>query len=329
MDSVSTIGDLQPVFNSTGGWADEPAITIGNDVMSELLSVRYPWKWNRLKVPPFPLNSLQQDYLSPIKNIGWLENSLRVDVNSSTYPPPTWPIFAVRDLQMSNVQGGFPYQVCWFYNRDLEMAPWPGAGKVYAQPIGAQTNPSNPPTNITDKYGTLLALYTFGTTGATAPAATYPPISPSNPNPDLTADITGQIVQDGTCQWIVVSPDAQGFRFNPMPPSGGNVWLIRLWAQKKAPRFTKLKQTIDPVPDDESKWFLDGCIAYAHRYSTNPQVKAKYENMKFAWQGSMADETKQNDREDESKGFFPDKSVMAPSYATDPGPYPYRYGWRS
>jgi hypothetical protein len=42
----------------------------------------------------------------------------------------------------------------------------------------------------------------------------------------------------------------------------------------------------------------------------------------------MEMETKKNDREDESRGFFPDKSVMAPSYTTDPGPYPYRYGWR-
>jgi hypothetical protein len=324
MDSVSNIGDLNPVFNSTGGWANEPALTIGNDVMSELLSVRYPWKWNRLNIPPFPLNSLQQDYLSPVSNLGWLENALRVDINNSQYPPPTWPIYAVRDLQMSNIQGGFPYQVCWFYNRDLVMGAWPGPTKIYVQPIGAQSDPQNGPTNITDKYGNLLALYQYGTTGSTPPAATYPP----GVIPALAPPPVGQIIQDGTCQWIVMDPAAQGFRFNPMPPSGGNVWLVRIWAQKKAIRFTKLKQTLDPIPDDESKWFLDGCIAYAHRYSSTPSVKARYEPYKLAWQGAMADETKQNDREDESKGFFPDKSVMAPSYNTDPGPYPYRYGWR-
>jgi hypothetical protein len=320
MDSVATDGNLQTVFNSTGGWANEPALTIGNDVMSELLSVRYPWKWNRLKIPPFPLNSLQQDYITPVTNIGWLENGLRIDINNSQYPPPSWPVYAVRDLQMTSDQGGFPYQVCWFYNRDLEQAPWPGAAKTYVNPIGAQSAPQNPPTNITDQYGNLLALYAYGTTGNVPPAATMPT--------DPTQSVIGQIIPDGTCQWIVVDPNAQGFRFNPIPPSGGQVWLMRLWAQKKAPRFTKLKQTIDPIPDDESKWFLDGCIAYAHRYSSNPAVKARYDPMKLSWQGAMADETKQNDREDESKGFFPDKSVMAPSYTTDPGPYPYRYGWR-
>jgi hypothetical protein len=92
--------------------------------------------------------------------------------------------------------------------------------------------------------------------------------------------------------------------------------------------FTKLGQKIDPIPDDQSKWFRDGCVAYGHRYSTNPAVKARFATMKADWFGAMEMATKQNDREDESKGFFPDKSVMSPSYVTDPGPYPYRYGWR-
>ena len=329
MDSVSIIGDLQTVFNSTGGWADEPAITIGNDVMQELLSIRYPWKWNRIKIPPFPLISLQQDYLFTVTGLGWLENGLRIDINNSTYPPPTWPIYAVRDLQMSNVQGGFPYQVCWFYNKDLEQGAWPGPAITYTWPVGPQVTspPENPPTNITDQYGNLLLLTQYGVTGTTPPVAIYPN-DPTTGLPDYTANVIGQVITDGTCKWLVVDPDAQGFRFNPMPPSGGQVWLARLWGQRKAPLFTKLKQLISPVPDDQKKWFLDGCIAYAHRYSTNPNVKARFEQMKADWFTAMELATKQNDREDESKGFFPDKSVMSPSYTTDPGPYPYRFGWR-
>jgi hypothetical protein len=106
------------------------------------------------------------------------------------------------------------------------------------------------------------------------------------------------------------------------------VWLLRLYAQRNASIFTKLNQLINPIPDDQAKWFRDGCVAYAHRYSTNPAVKSRFEQMKADWFGAMELATKQNDREDESKGFFPDKSVMAPSYTTDPGPWPYRYGWR-
>lgn len=327
MDSIAAIGDIQTVFDHTGGWADEPAITIGNDVMKELLGTRFPWKWNRLKVPPFPLISLQQDYCSlNLQGIGWLENGLRIDINNSTVPPPTWPVFAVRDLQMSNVQGGFPYQFCWFYNRDLEQGVWPGAGVSYTWPIGPNlaSPPANPNTNILDAQGNILVLTTYGVTGDTAPVAPPWPDGTAPP-PNYPAGVK---IQDGTCVWTVANPDAQGFRFNPMPPSGGQVWLARLWAQFKAPTFTTLQQLLNPIPDDESKWFRDGCIAYAHRYSANPTVKARYLPMKQEWVRAMEAETIKNDREDESKGFFPDKSVMAPSYTTDPGPYPYRYGWR-
>ena len=326
-DSISAIGDIQTVFDATGGWADQPAITIANDVMKELLSIRFPWKWNRIRILPFPLISVQQDYATlDLKNLGWLENSLRIDINNTMVPPPTWPIYAVRDLQMSNVQSGFPYQVCWFYNHDLEQGIWPGPGQVYIWPIGPQvtTPPANPPTNIRDRRGNILVLTTYGVTGPTEPIV---PLWPDNTAPPANYPV-GVTVQDGTCTWTVADPDAQGFRFYPMPPQGGQVWLVRLWGQKKAPNLVKLQQTIDPVPDDESKWFRDGCVAYAHRYSANPAVKNRYPSMKAEWIAAMEMETKKNDREDESKGFFPDKSVMAPSYTTDPGPYPYRYGWR-
>jgi hypothetical protein len=316
MDSIASIGDLQTVLDHTGGWADEPALSIGNDVMKELLSIRFPWKWNRIKVAPFPLNPLQQDYASlTLKNLGWLENGLRIDVNNSTYPPPTWPIFAVRDLQMSSDQHGFPYQYCWFYNADLEFGKWPGPQKPYINPIGATTPPKNGPVNILDANENILVLSGYGVTGNVQPLA--PDVNP-----------IGAVILDGTCQWTVADPDAQGFRFYPMPPSGGQVWLTRLWGQKKAPAFTALTQKLDPLPDDELKWFRDGCIAYCHRYTTNPAVKARYPQVKAEWIGAMELATKKNDREDEAKGFFPDKSVMSPSYTTDPGPYPYRYGWR-
>jgi hypothetical protein len=325
MDGVSAIGDLNPMFNNTGGFAAEPALTIANDVMSELLSERFPWKWNRIKIPPFPVTSYQQDYAMPMTELGWLENGLRIDVNNSAYPPPTWPLYAVRDLEMSTVQSGFPYQACWFYNKDLEFRTWPGAGKVYTQPIGANTAPENPPTNILDSAGNILVLTQYGTTGLT------PPIPPPWPGPGVKPETwpVGQTVVDGTCQWLIVSPDAQGIRLFPMPPAAGQVWLIRLFGQKKAITFTRMAQKIDPIPDDQAKWFRDGCVAYAHRYSSNPGVKAQFENKHLSWLAAMDAQARQNAREDENKGFFPDKGVMAPSYTTDPGPWPFRYGWRS
>ena len=135
-DGVSAIGDLNPIFNNTGGFADQPALTIANDVASEFFSARFPWKWKRLKIPPFPLTSYQQDYAMNLTNIGWVENGRRVDINNSTVPPPDAPIFAVRDLAESSALGGWPFQYCWHYNRMLEQHLWPGPKMVYTDPIG-------------------------------------------------------------------------------------------------------------------------------------------------------------------------------------------------
>jgi hypothetical protein len=330
-DGVSAIGDLNPIFNNTGGWADEPALTIANDVVSEFISVRFPWKWNRIKIPPFALTSYQQDYATNLTNIGWVENGRRVDINNSTIPPPDAPIFAVRDLDESSALGGWPFQYCWQYNRLLEQHLWPGPGVKYTDPIGTfLPNPQNPFTNILDVYGNILVLVQWGITGLVEPVAVYPPIDPSDPNspPDLDADISGQIIEDGTCAWMVVDPAAQGFRFNPRPPQTGNVWLMRLYAQKKAPLFTSLQQKLDPIPDDHSKWFRDGCVAYSHRYSSNPNVKARFEAMKADWFTAVDAAARQNDREDENKGFFPDRPVMTPIQSWDTGPIPFRWGWR-
>lgn len=326
VDSVSTIGDLSPVLVSTGGYSKEPAVTIANDVLQEMLAERFPWKWNRIKIPPFPLVSRQQDYMSLTVNvIGWLENGYRVQANTTLVPPPTWPIEIVRDLNVSRVSAGWPTRACWYPNDQLEQGTWPGPNTTYVYPIGPAVTPNNALTNITDSAGNLLALTKWGTTGATAPVA------PAWPGPGAQPDTwpIGQVIPDGSCEWTVADPAYQGIRLYPPPPdASGATWLMRLFAQKKAPVITEITEYLNPIPDDQMKWFRDGFIAYAHRYSAVPTVKARYGGMKGEWLAAMAAATKQADREDEGRGFYPDKGLLSPEYYSDPGPgNPYWRQW--
>jgi hypothetical protein len=112
----------------------------------------------------------------------------------------------------------------------------------------------------------------------------------------------------------VADPSAQGIRIEVPVASNSNLWLMRLFGQKKPPTFTSLQSKLDPVPDDEVKWFRDGFIAYCHQYAANPAVKARFEVKKMEWQASMAAQAKANHREDEGRGFFPAQSVMSPQY---------------
>jgi len=289
VDDVSTIGDLNPVLATTGGFANRPALTIANDIFGQMFSERFPWKWNRMKLPPFFLVSSQQDYASlNIRNISWLENGGRVQLNSTQVPPPYWPMIIVRDLAISRVAAGWPTHACWFPNDQLEQGTWPGANVTYTNPTGQAQTPTNPWTNILDAAGNILVLTKWGTTGATAPVV--PPFTPAGPGDEQPANYpVGVVVTDGTCEWTVADPQAQGIRVFPPPPNGSqaNSWLVRLFAQKTPPRFTNLQQTLDPVPDDYSQWFRDGFVAYAHRYSAVPTVKAKFEQLKADWIAAM------------------------------------------
>jgi hypothetical protein len=317
VDSVSTIGDLNPVLNNTGGYSSEPALGISNDVILELIAARFNWKWNRLRVPPFPLVGWQQDYPTVnLYNVGWGEGAARVDVNNTSIPKPTRPIMFVREIPITSQTWGWPNSICWLPNDQLEYDAWPGPDKEFQNPIGASPPPHNPRTAILDANNNILLVTSYGTTGQTAP------VLPAN-------SVAGTTIVDGTVTWTVCDPNAAGFRVWPITPQAGNVWLIRAFVQKKAQLFTSLSQTIDPIPDDYSKWFKDGFIAYAHRHSTNPAVQAKFPMLRQQWLGSMLDAAKQGNRETEGFGFYPAAGVMSDigSYEIGPAwPFPNTWG---
>jgi hypothetical protein len=316
IDSVQTIGDLTPVLANAGGYTLEPAITIANDVMTELIAERFNWKWNRVKLAPFYINSFQQDYASVgVNNIGWLESCTRVDIGNTQIPKPTNPVETVRDLQITSSQSGWPSQIAWLPNNLLEQGQWPGAGMLYTTPVGAIAMPNNGPTNIADSNGNILVLTGYGITGLQAPMA--PP-----------ASAPGTLVPDGTCQWTVADPNAQGLRVNPCPPQNGNLWLIRPFAQAQPPQFTNsLAQKIDPIPDSYSKWFRDGFIAYCHRHSADPKVKARFPQAYELWMSSVLAAAKAGDREQEAMGFIPVRSIMDGGSGLNIGPaWPYGPG---
>lgn len=313
VDFASTIGDLSPVLRA-GGYSTEPAMTIASDVMTELLSERFNWKFNRMIVPPFLTNSWQQDYVSAVNNIGWLEHAAAIDINNTSLPKPIYWPECVRDLERISIQSGRPSKVCWLPNDQLVQDVWPGAQKTYTNPLGQVQTPTNPNTNILDANGNILLLTTYGITGNVAPVL-------------AAAAAVGATVNDGTCVWTKVDPKAQGFRLSPIPPQQGNVFQLHIIAQKKPVLFTSLDQTIDPIPDDFAKYFQDGFIAYCHRHSAAPLVRNRFEQMRADWLQSLARARGQGDRERDDAGFVPDKGIMSGGGNIPIGPgWPYGPG---
>lgn len=318
VDFVSSMGELQPLL-PVGGYATNTALTIATDVMNDMIAQRFNWKWNRMKIPPWYTISWQQDYAQLSASlwtspIGWLEGAYWIDINNTSLPKPTWPIEVNRDLETTSISGNPPAKICWHLNSQLVQGTWPGAFKVYTNPLGALITPTNPPTNILDANGNILILTTYGTTGATPPAVT-------------AGSPEGATVNDGSCVWTVAGPYSQGFRLKPLPPQQGVVYQVNVIGQMKAPpQFTSMQQQINPVPDDHASWFRQGFKAYCYQMSPNPQNQMQFPKMRQLWLAAMEGALQQNDREIDNAGFIPDRTVVAPQGGIDIGPAnPYLY----
>jgi len=315
-DDAQRFGDIKPVL-SAGGSSLEPALTIANQVMTELCSVKYNWKWNSFILPLFQTISWQNDYAQyGLTNLGWLENGIIIDINSTSIPKRKFKLEVVRDLQSTSDSYGRPFQVSWMNNNLMLFGSWgsgatvpntnntgqtnPGPGVVYTNPLGSTTTPSNPSTQIIDTNGNIQAIQWSGVpAGGTVTCGNT---TPSWPSANATP---GTLTTDGTVTWVVVDPLGQGIRLQLIPAQAGVVWQVILRGQYKPVRFTSFGQTISPVPDDFSSYFMQGFRAYCYQRSPEAKIRAKFDVEFKLWQGSLATAEGQADREQESFCFYP------------------------
>ncbi len=327
------------------GWDDagfsvRPIVNIANRTMEQLCGGEglFPWKWNQFNLPLFYWNSWQQDYAligepgaeaedggPSVTNLAWLQEGMAVDINNPSMPKPWSPVSVGRN--QSRMTGSYISNsiyikpVCYAIflpNNLLYFGTWgaaqdnnatwgnnPQAGQLITNPRGpaGQAMPNNPILQIEDENGNLLVLTTFGTTGNSAPSAA------ANSNPGTTVD-------DGTCVWTVVDPYGYGIRITPVPSQTGTVWQMNLVGQMKPTKFsgatsTSLKsQTLFPLTDDFYQRFLDGCAAECMLYSSNPKIRAGYEQANAKWIASLLAMRKGVDREPELNNIQPKRTVI-------------------
>ncbi len=350
-------GDIEPVLN-TAGDSSQPALVIATDVMNAICGTSFPGKWNELVLPPFYSNSWQQDYAvvypanwtpgqpaagQSLTNLAWLERGICVDINADSFPKPYREVEVGRQLQQnpganyitnmgSSGGGGNPlFLVNFFPNHTLYYGTWgalnngtqsignnPGPGSAYTTPLGSQSQPANPITQIQDANGNLLVLTGYGVEGSEAP------LLAANALPGTTVSGLG-----ATTVWTVVDPWGQGFRIDPTPSQTGVVWQFLLIGQAQPVRFTSLSQTLFPLPDQFEPNFRQGFIAQCYRYSTDSKVRGKFKDEWNLWLASMAELRAKQDRELEENIFVPDRGIMGGQQRARGqwrgGAYPYQY----
>jgi len=318
VDHARTFSELSPVL-ATGGFSQQPALTIANDTMIAMLSAKMNWKFNRQKTPVFYTNSFQQDYAWNNVTVGWIEHAYIVDINNTALPKPIWTLEAVRDLEATFQQYGMPGQVCWLPNDQLIYGTWT-ANTTYGQMLNVPSGPANPLMQIQDANGNFWVLtnnYTQSvTTGTSQPGWPTNPVYPTYANPTTIATT----VNDGTAVWTAINPKGQGFRVNPLPPQTGVVYQVNPICQTRPVTFTKLSQTLDPIPDDYASYFRQGFITHCYRHSPEMKVRGKFQSEFALWMQAMEQATAKSDRERDSAGFYPSQGLLDSNYTIDVGP---------
>lgn len=345
VDFARTYPELNPVL-AMGGFSQEPALTIANDVMIAMLSKPYSPKWNEFKYPFFYTNSFQQDYAFNVNNLAWLQEGVMVDINSTSQPKNKYTLETNRYLPETSVQYGYPGQVCWAPNDQMIYATWgggnlnegslsnPGPGSTYGPLIsnivnGVLSQPANPIDQIVDPNGNFWRLSNYISApspivlGSTQP--TWPTVIqyPTATQPNITATTQA----DGTGIWTAINPKGQGLRVNPIPSQQGRVFQGRIVAQLRAPMFTSLSQTLEPIPDDFAGYFRRGFIAYSYMHHKDPKVRAKFLDQQKLWIESLQVMIVSTDRERDNAGIFPSDPIMTNPGSAYLGPAaPYQNG---
>jgi hypothetical protein len=308
-DLVTARGIFDP-RKGPSGYGDKLALSLGNDVMADLITERFNWKWNSQIATPFYTNSWQQDYPQPAQPggpIGWGEDLSAVDINNTqipkplAMPTPKWR----RALPRLNAYGcwgggylGCFNNLCWMYNKDLFIAEWPGADVTFYPLIGNGPSQQNPIMNMLDANGNILIVTTFGTTGSTAPV-----LAANSPE--------GTTVADGSVVWTCVSPNSQGFRIDNLPSATGVVWQVIPVYQLDPPQFANIQAMINPLPNSYSRYFRRGleygCLECD---PDKPGIVKREGQTREEWLAALLKAMRQGDREPNVYGLVPAAGVV-------------------
>lgn len=329
--------ELVPLLQA-GGFTQEPALTAGNDTMQKMLAQTLNWKWNRAYVPSFLTVALQQDYVTNITNLGWMEQGWRVDINNNINPNAPKPLYAmeaVRDLELTAYQAS-PFNLSFIPNSLAQMGVWQKNTPIICGYGQAQT-PASIIQQFIDVNGNILfinsgacglSINSPGFSGTTITLPGYNPYGVTGNTQPFAAPnaAAGTQVTDGTVTWTVGDPNGYAMRLAPLPAFSGIVWLITPVYQMKPPILTTLSQTIAPIPDELGYVFREGFMAILYEHAGSRLAAAKYAK----WEESLFTALRAGDRERDDAIFYPTESIMGNNPFSNGLPFgpawPFQYG---
>ena len=279
---ASTHLELLPL-SGVGGFSNEPALSLANDVLQTILAQPLDWRFNRAEMNMLVTSPNRQDYLfagATIFSLGGSSQGAGIDLATNNALTISGSTVTIITLEQYNGSVG---DVCYIRgtgsNYDSTFTQNGSSstfgGKTYtitaingltitATVAGGTPTGTSGSAGISD-FGWLAAgtMVAINNNNAILPTRhleavrTIQPYSTAN-NPEKVCVITD------------LGTGVLKIRFFPVP--GTNVWGVNLVYQKKAPLITTLAGTWTPIPDELSYVYRQGFLARGYRYLNSPRA---------------------------------------------------------
>lgn len=317
---ASTFIELLPI-TGIGGFTNEPALSICNDVLAELLAAPYDWKWNRAEMPLFVTSTYKQDYLfagACAFTLGSTAQGWAIDLTTNSGLTQAGGVVTVKTLETHQFAVG---DVVYLTGCTLAN----GNPSAY-NAVLTQTSSSSVWSAGRTITGVTATTFTFaGVTAETSGAAgisdfgwlcngTQVAMLDTSPLREIR-QIETVFELTLTSRSAVTAPEkvcvlqdlgtgVLKLRLREVPAQ--TPWGLNLVYQKRAPLKTDLTKLWDPIPDNFSYVYRQGFLSHAYRAVNSS--RAEKEDLKF--QRQIAKALSQGDNEADDIHVYPEAGLM-------------------
>jgi hypothetical protein len=312
---ASTHADLVPLAG-VNGYTNEPALSLCNDAIQELLTAQIDWKFNQVEMPMLVTAQNKQDYLfggAVAFTLGGAATGVGIDLASNNAVSESGTTVTVNTLEAHRFKVGDTVYM---------------SGNTVAAYNSTFTDDGNPSTWsggwVITAVGTKSFTFTHSTSGLSASGA--PGItdfgwlssasmvemnntsSPQNSRPLQAVRDIAPWSRVATPEKVCVLKDngdgTLKIRFYYVP--GSTAWGAKLVYQAKAPLKVALTDTWAPFPDELSYVFRQAFLWACYRYLRSPIAVAEYQKL----QQKILKALGGNDRETSDVYVTPAESLM-------------------
>lgn len=313
-DYARTQTSLLPIVG-VGGFTQEPALSFCNDVLQEMLSAPYNWRFNRASIQPFTTVQYQQDYAltnavatvttplpSQAVNVGIGNVHIQTQANNGATQSGTtvtivtcWP-HGFSQGQSVTIAG----VVVVGYNGTFTITGTPTTTS-FTYTTGGGLTPSGGPGIANINWIERCVLEDFQST------------SPLKPNHEI------EVVANLPKESIIQPPFKVAHQYDTQDTNGLTIPTFRMWPvpssqiwnaytdyQQRGPLLTDMSNTWTPIPDELAYVYRQGFLAKAFTHAEDP--RGVVEQQKFIMYLAKALNIK--DYEIQHQSFFPTRAVM-------------------